>query len=299
MLNRQAGVCRRQYIRHDISDTIAAIIRGEPDWAALPAETPRRLRDLLQRCVEKDPHQRLHDAADMRIAIDDASKPEGLAASAIPRSKTYPVAAVALAVLLTAALSSAFWWIRARSTNTTPMPMHLSMQLAPGAASTSNMLSQRDQFAISPDGQWIVYNAKKDGAYPLFLQNTRESTGRFINGTDDATRPFFSPDGQWIAFASGKALKKVPVTGGSPVAICDLSTLITGLTGFEVGAWGPDNRIVFVPAFNAGIWTVSANSGTPELLLKTDEGKDRIAYVELQVRLMGKVSFSDWLPAMH
>src|SRR5262249_55810764 len=58
----------------NVSDTIAAVIRGEPDWTALPSETPRRLRELLERCLQKDPRQRFHDAADVRIAIDDASK---------------------------------------------------------------------------------------------------------------------------------------------------------------------------------------------------------------------------------
>src|SRR5207244_629742 len=172
-----------------------------------------------------------------RIAIEDASKPEVHAVAAIPRSKLqiYPIATVALAVLLTAALSSTFWWIRGRSMNTASIPMHLSLELVRGATYTGSILIQRDQFAISPDGKWIVYNAEKDGVHPLFLQDIRASAGRFISGTDDAVRPFFSPDGQWIAFASGKTLKKVPVTGGSPVAVCDLSIGIIGLTAFEVG----------------------------------------------------------------
>lgn len=70
----------------------------------------------------------------------------------------------------------------------------------------------------------------------------------------------------------------MPVSGGSPITLCSLSSIL-----FVGGAWGADNKIVFVPDFNGGMWTVSANGGTPQLLLKTDEGKDRIAYTHPQV----------------
>ena len=109
-----------------------------------------------------------------------------------------------------------------------------------------------------------------------FFRAIQEVEGKLINGTEGAIGPFFSPDSQWIGFGSGKELKKVPVSGGSPAAIC--SCINNYLFG---GAWGPDNRIVFVPDWNLGIWSVSADGGMPQLLLKTDEGRDLIAYSQL------------------
>jgi WD40-like Beta Propeller Repeat len=152
--------------------------------------------------------------------------------------------------------------------------MHLSVQL--GAKALGVFYGGSD-FDLSPDGRWLVYQAEHDGTHSLFLQDIRDATGRFIKGTDGARGAFFSFDNQWIAFSSGKTLKKVPVTGGSPVSICDLP-VVTDVGDFGGGVWAPDHRIFFVPLFNAGIWVVSANGGTPQVFLKINEGADRIAY---------------------
>ena len=120
---------------------------------------------------------------------------------------------MALAVLLTALLSSGFWSIRRRLTNIRPMPMHLSLQL--GANARGTLTSLAPSFDVSPDGRWIVYTAVRDGARRLFLQDIPELAGKFISETEGATNPFFSPDGLWVGFASGKTLKKVSIGGGS------------------------------------------------------------------------------------
>ena len=54
-----------------VADTLGAVMRGEPDWSALPADTPPALRTLLRRCLEKDRARRLADIADARLEIDD------------------------------------------------------------------------------------------------------------------------------------------------------------------------------------------------------------------------------------
>ena len=54
------------------SDTIARLIEREPDWKALPASTPVRIRDLLRRCLQKDQQRRLHDIADARFEIEES-----------------------------------------------------------------------------------------------------------------------------------------------------------------------------------------------------------------------------------
>jgi serine/threonine-protein kinase len=134
-----------------------------------------------------------------------------------------------------------------------------------------------EPFTISPDGQWLVYTVIRDGKTQLLLRSIQEFEGKLIAGTEGGSVPFFSPDSQWIGFGAGKELKKVAVSGGSPVVIC------TCLNAFLVGDWGADNRILFVPDFNLGIWTVPAGGGTASQLLKTDETKDRIAYTYVQL----------------
>jgi serine/threonine-protein kinase len=95
--------------------------------------------------------------------------------------------------------------------------------------------------------------------------------------------PFFSPDSEWIAYGQGQELQKVAVSGGSPVTICQLSS-----TAFYGGDWGADNTIVFVPDFNGGLWSVSANGGTPKPMSKTDVEKVRVSYGAPQVLPAGK-----------
>ena len=60
---------QRAFRGNDVSDTLAGILRGEPDWIALPVATPPRIQRLLRRCLEKDSRSRLHDIADARIEI--------------------------------------------------------------------------------------------------------------------------------------------------------------------------------------------------------------------------------------
>lgn len=215
---------------------------------------------------------------DLKLELKWIAEAPVATAVAAPRKRwrewTWALAGVAIA--------SAFWGIRARSSNQTLAPAHLSIALAPGAISSPDQFN--DKFAISPDGSWIVYVVARGGRRQLFLRAIRESAGKPISGTDDADQPFVSPDNLWIAFVSGGTLKKVPVSGGSSIAICSLSsTPGGGATGFIGGAWRSDNTIAFVPQFDAGIWTVSASGGTPQLLLNTDPAKDRIAYIDLQV----------------
>ena len=62
---------RRAFAGEDVTDTLAFIITKEPDWNALPIETPPSLRRLLRRCLEKDLRRRLHDIGDARLEIED------------------------------------------------------------------------------------------------------------------------------------------------------------------------------------------------------------------------------------
>ncbi len=268
------------------ASVIAAILSSEPPpVSSLQPLTPPAFDRVVKTCLAKDPDERwqsAHDLASELKWIAEGGSQAGLPAPVVGRRKNRERLAWALAALAGAALASSFWWISARSSNQKPAPMHLSIALAPGAIPTTGLF--QGAFAISPDGTWIVYVVARDGRQQLFLRAIRESEGKPINGTDDADLPFVSPDSLWVGFHSGNTLKKVPVSGGSPIAICTLSsTFAGGGTGFVGGAWGPDNTIVFVPQFNAGIWTVSASGGTPQLLLKTDAEKDRIAYMDLQV----------------
>jgi serine/threonine-protein kinase len=268
---------KQAFAGDNASDTIAAILRGEPDWQALPAGTPQRIRVLLERCLRKDSRQRLNDAADARIEIEDAAADPPAPVPVPSRSMNRRPSALILALLAGAAIAGVFAWIFTRVSSETPSPMHLSFSLPLQTASGMD-INANHRLAISPDGRKIVYEATVGDKRQLYLRLLGGPEGKLIEGTTDPRNPFFSPDSEWIAFGQGQHLQKVAVSGGSPVTICELSG-----TAFYGGDWGEGNTIVFVPDVNGGLWSVSANGGTPQPILKTDAARDMVSFSDPQV----------------
>ena len=107
----------RTFSGETATDVLAAIVTKEPAWEALPADTPPRIRELLVRCLQKDPNRRLRDIGDARIEIEETladrrarsgsgalSAPVIVAAEAPPRSRRGFVAALAFAAVLAVVL---------------------------------------------------------------------------------------------------------------------------------------------------------------------------------------------------
>lgn len=108
--------------------------------------------------------------------------------------------------------------------------------------------------AISPQGTHVVYTGRAGDRMQLYL---RSLDGPDITPIAEGGSPFFSPDGQWIAFFANGKLKKVPVSGDSPLTIWDAAF------GFG-GAWSDDGTIVFAGALQGGLSRVSPNGGQPQ-----------------------------------
>ena len=188
-----------------ISDTIAAVLGREPDWRALPPDTPAGLRLLLRRCLEKDPKRRLHDIADARLELDDVSNgTRENATTTAPRagskSRTLWMAALGLAAIIGAA--GIGWFLR-------PIPV------APEARLEFNTLPTTDvSLAISPDGLTVVFVVGSGGTSQLWLRPLDASSPRLLPGTTGGSRPFWSPDGRSIGFFADGSLKRVDIDGG-------------------------------------------------------------------------------------
>ena len=235
----------------DVTDILAAVVRAEPDWNALPAGTPPKLRDLLRRCLKKDKTLRLRDAGDARIEILEILTAPATADSVLPQPRAAFPWIAATAVLLIALAALSFVHFR-------EVPLQqpsTRFQVPPPEKSVISM------FRLSPDGRKIVVAALSEGQYRLWIRPLDSLQWQLLPGTDEASYPFWSPDGANIGFFAQGKLKKIAVTGGPVQTLCDASN-------GRGGAWSAAGVIIFAPNLTGGLLKVSTTGGIPEPVTK-------------------------------
>ena len=217
---------RRAFDGDDVSDSLANVLKTEPDWGALPTDTPPGLRRLLQRCLAKDPRRRFHDIADVCL---DLAEPEPRAALAptVTRSRRTMLERTAW-LLVVAALAGL---LVLASRRTVPAPavtrffVHPPAQTVFGGPLALGSTVAATTGAISPDGTRLVFTATdRSGRTQLWLQPLDSFTAQALPGTDGGVFPFWSPDGRSIGFFVGNRLRKIDRAGGSPQTICETSS---------------------------------------------------------------------------
>jgi hypothetical protein len=268
---------RRAFHGETVTDTLAHILKGEPDWSQLPTETPTLIKVLLRRCLEKDPRKRLHDIADARLELEAS---EAYPSEAVSVSRRLPLRwlAAGAAVMLLAGILIDRVLIGHAQPTASPSVVTATVKLEPGRwmEGTRGEMERptRAAMTISSDGGFIVYSAIEENPGPqakprLYLRRMGRSEAKSIAGTEGGINPFLSPDNRWVGFwalPDGK-LKKVPVEGGVPITLCDASILY--------GAnWGRDNGIVFTDGSGTGLSRISAEGGKPEILTKPDPKRE-------------------------
>jgi Tol biopolymer transport system component len=252
---------RQLFTGETVSETLAGILKSEPEWKRLPLNLHPRIRLLLERCLEKEVKNRYSSIGDARVDIQKVlDDPSGVfvqpVATVKPRAtRRLGLPLVAAAVVLAAILVGvAVWKLK-------PAEPHQVMRFDYDLLDDQQFVTtQLPVIGVSPDGRQFVYSTSKG----LYLRSVDELTAKLIAGTEGPTvEPFFSPDGKWIAYisAADRKLKKISVNGGAPVVLCGLSLLPVG------GSWNEDDTIVFGQN-NGPIMRVSANGGTPEAITK-------------------------------
>lgn len=235
------------------SDTVAAVLRSEPDWSRLPNQTPQGVHRVLLRCLSKDPQQRLRDAGDAALDLHvDAELPEALA----PAGRRWWLA---LVVGLAVAISLAGGWFSRGVGQRELEPMRFSIHSSQPISSSYN-----GSVAFSPDGRVVVYAAGDPwNTAGLYARPLNTFGSELMPGTERASMPFFSSDGKWIGFLEGNAdgvgpavLRKVPAQGGPVQVIMQRAETVIGAD------WGDDGSLVLCQ-FPGTVWHLAPDEAAP------------------------------------
>jgi serine/threonine protein kinase/Tol biopolymer transport system component len=279
---------QRAFRGETVTETLAAILKGEPDWSALPPDTPPSVRRLLIHCLSRDQSRRLSDIHDAGLEIEELG---AALAPSLPGGKPgglgtrWRLLGAGVAVIGLAVLGS--FLIRL---NRTPSERDLPVIRVslPGEFTSSRPIYP--SLNISPDGSKIIFVGDRNGQRYLFLRARDRWESSLLDGTEGANGPFVSPDGTRIGFFSAGKMQSVAVTGGAPTDICGAAG------GPSCASWGEDGTIVFTPRWGSGLYCVSAKGGIPVPLTTLDEANREVTHLWPQILPGGKAVLFTALP---
>jgi Tol biopolymer transport system component len=250
---------RRAFSGSTVTDVLAAVVRGEPEWSRLPPDTPAAVRTLLRRCLEKHRARRLHHVADVRIEIEDVlANPTATKDRPANDSRRAAVTRAIAAALLVIAAALAGALVLARRSPVPAPEMRVEITTPPSPEPTF--------LAISPDGRMLVFVGGTDSGSRLWVRSLAETAARPLEGTELATAPFWSPDSRSIGFFADGKLKRLDLSGGIT------RTLATAPMG-NGGTWNRDGVIVFTPSAIGPLFRVSAGGGEAVELTRLADGQ--------------------------
>ena len=261
---------RKAFGGETLSDTLATILKENPDWSALRSAESRALQPLMERCLRKDPKRRPHHLADVRISLEEAAEtPTDAGPSiAMPRWGQLTIAVLALIVVALSYL----WLAGPGRQDSTGGAVRLKMSHQTYYAGVETAPS------LSPDGSFLAYSAAPDGgSADIFIERVGGSNPINLTADSEAwnNMPAFSPDGKSIAFRSnrgdGGGIFVMGATGESVRRVAD--------QGFNP-AWSPDGKqLLFVEegTFSpmgrnrlSPLWIVDVATGEKRKLYEAD-----------------------------
>jgi predicted Ser/Thr protein kinase len=241
---------RRLFDGDDISVTLASVIKEEPDWNRAPAP----LRRLLRKCLAKDPARRLHDIGDVELLLEEPAAVADARVAQAPAQRVpwtwmsaLGIAVAAIGVLAIPAV---------RHVGETPPP---EMRLEISTPATAAPL----EFALSPDGRYIVFVASGTGTRRLWLRPLDRTDAQPMPGTEGASFPFWAANSRSIGFFSASKLFRIDVAGGPPQFLANAAS-------GRGGAWNADGTILFAPTSSSPLSRISAAGGEVSAITTLD-----------------------------
>jgi serine/threonine-protein kinase len=258
----------------DVSEILASVIKGDVKLDLLATKLHPRVREVIIRCLQKDLNRRYQDIRDARYEIEQTlADPSGVlveqVAAVTPRKQLrvgLPWVAV-IAVLCIVIAGVAVWKLRP----TEPHQVTRFFYELPKDQQFSDVAARA--ITVSPDGRQFVYSTEAG----IYLRSMDDMDAKLFPGTAGIRqRPFFSPDSKWIGFFSStdSKLKKIAISGGAPVTLTDITS---PSSSFD---WNTDDTIVYGET-GKGIMRVSANGGTPELIIKATENEPALFHPQI------------------
>lgn len=293
------------------AELITHVLRDAPDLTALPSTTPDSVRLLIRRCLERDRRNRLKDAGDIAITLQDAMKAldsgfvakvsaalEGPAKRETGSKAFQRLGIISSIVALVCA--GLLLLVLQRGPSDAPGPVLTEAKATPAPkvvrrfsiALTPEYEIKRPTpilgdsvLTISPDGSTVVYVTETEGVSRLIARRLDELDARPIKGSEGAWCPFFSPDGQWVGFQERDdepRLMKIPIGGGVAVPLAEIN-LPAGAT------WGGNGKIVYTEGIGSGLWRIAADGGTPEQITTPDPDAREMAHGKPQALAGGSI----------
>ena len=266
---------QRAFPGEGVSDTLAHVLMKEPDWNALPADTPAPIRRLLRRCVEKDRKQRLDSATAARLEIDEARAdpsaetparepgPTRLARAGLARAIPWTIAAVLAIVVLGLSIQ-----LRILAPQGAAPPVAQFEMNLPAGVEVYQGASQ--VVAFSPAGTHVAFVGSLNGLKQVYVRDLSRLDAVAVRGSENALSCFFSPAGDAVGFITDLGVYKV--------SLRDL--LVTPLAPYALnrsgGAWGSDGRVTFTR--DDGLWQVPSAGGTPTQVTTLTAGESLHAW---------------------
>jgi len=230
-----------------VSDTLATVLKVEPNWTALPQDVPASVQKLVRRCLTKDRKQRLRDIGEARIILENPSGTEVTLQAQSPRRQSIPWVIASIVTFALVVLSFVHF-------RPSPPPATQVLQYTIEAPPRTRITN----FAISPDGHDVAIIATGERGDQMWVRPLDSLQAQELAGTEGASFPFWSPDSRYVGFFASGKLKKISISGGPPQTLCDAAT--------GGGTWNSEGTIVF--GTQSGLSRVPERGGVPSKLVE-------------------------------
>jgi len=260
---------RRAFHGEDVSETLAAVLRAEPDMTALGGDVAGSVRRLIDRCLRKDPRARLRDIGDARHALEDPYLDE---TSERPPSRAARVrTALPWAIAAAALIALAMVWSAERSAVGSPASVRrfaidLPWHSAPNWTDVD--------IALSPAGQHVAYYGRRpnENDVSVYVRALDSLDGVALADARQAVAMVFSADGEWIALLDPHGIRKISIHGGRPQQIARIDGGGFGLS------WGTDGGLLVGHA--SGLLRIPPAGGEASPFTRIDTAAGEIAHVD-------------------